>query len=64
MKTLLAPAIEVVELPRTEKEGAAISASRVRKLYNERNWQALAPLVPSSTLTFLTRLAAGNTETA
>ncbi|HED5887277.1 TPA: [citrate (pro-3S)-lyase] ligase [Salmonella enterica] len=64
MKTLLAPTIEVVELPRTEKEGAAISASRVRKLYNERNWQALAPLVPSSTLAFLTRLAAGNTETA
>lgn len=62
MKSLLAPAIDVVELTRTEKQGAAISASRVRKLYAEQNWQAIAPLVPPSTLAFLTRLAAGNTE--
>lgn len=64
MKMRLSPTIEVVELTRIEKQGEAVSASRVRKLYAERNWQAIAPLVPPSTLAFLTRLAAGNTEIA
>lgn len=63
MKRLLSPAIEVVELSRIEKLGSAISASRVRKRYAERDWQAIAQLVPPSTFTFLTRLA-GSTQTA
>lgn len=57
------PAIEVVELPRLEKNGAPVSASRVRKLYAERDWKALAALVPNGTLDFLTRLAASQAET-
>lgn len=64
MKTLLSPAIEVVELPRLEQLGGAISASRVRKLYAERNWSAIAQLVPPTTLDFLTRLAAKSPQTA
>ncbi|HAU6886038.1 TPA: [citrate (pro-3S)-lyase] ligase [Salmonella enterica subsp. enterica serovar Ball] len=44
------PVIEVVELARVEKNGAAISASRVRKLYSERNWPAISALVPAGTL--------------
>ncbi|MGB7800253.1 [citrate (pro-3S)-lyase] ligase [Buttiauxella sp.] len=58
------PAIEVVELERMELRGAPVSASRVRKLYQAGDWQAVAPLVPPATLTFLTRLAASNKQTA
>lgn len=57
-------AIRVVELPRIEQGGAPISASRVRKLYEARDWSAIAPLVPPATLTFLTRLATKTNETA
>lgn len=64
MQALLTPEIEVVELNRTEKQGEAISAFRVRKLYHQRNWQAIALLVPPSTLNFLMRLAAVEIETA
>ncbi|MEE9655305.1 [citrate (pro-3S)-lyase] ligase [Kluyvera ascorbata] len=59
-----APAIEVVELARMEKGGAPISASRVRKLYAERDWRAVSALVPAGTLAFLQHLAAKQTETA
>lgn len=62
--TLSGPAIEVVELERIGQDGAAISASRVRKLYSQRDWPAIAALVPSSTLAFLMRLAAQVGETA
>ena len=58
------PAIEVVELARMEKGGAPVSASRVRKLYAERDWRAVSALVPAGTLAFLQRLAAEQTETA
>lgn len=69
MKQLLqapgdAPAIEVVELERVAKGGEPISASRVRKLYAQRNWQAIAPLVPAGTLTFLMHLAESEQQTA
>ncbi|EAM6460575.1 [citrate (pro-3S)-lyase] ligase [Salmonella enterica] len=57
------PVIEVVELARVEKNGAAISASRVRKLYSERNWSAISALVPAGTLAYLQRHAARHTET-
>lgn len=59
-----APAIEVVELARMEKGGAPVSASRVRKLYAERDWRAVSALVPAGTLAFLQHLAAKQTETA
>lgn len=56
------PAIEVVELARMEKNGAPVSASRVRKLYVERDWRAISALVPAGTLAFLQHLAAEHTE--
>ncbi len=58
------PAIQVVELERVEKDGAPISASRVRKLYKERQWSAIAPLVPPGTLSFLMHLAESEHQTA
>ncbi|MBZ7515475.1 [citrate (pro-3S)-lyase] ligase [Klebsiella grimontii] len=58
------PAIQVVELERVEKDGAPISASRVRKLYKERQWSAIAPLVPPGTLSFLMQLAESEHQTA
>lgn len=64
MKRLLAPTIEVVELPRLEQLGGAISASRVRQLYAEHNWDAIAQMVPPTTFDFLTRLAAENPQSA
>lgn len=70
MKTLLSspdeagPPVRVVELPRIEQGGAPVSASRVRKLYEARDWAAISPLVPPATFTFLTRLAAKTNETA
>ena len=58
------PAIQVVELERVEKDGAPLSASRVRKLYKERQWSAIAPLVPPGTLSFLMQLAESEHQTA
>lgn len=58
------PAIQVVELPRAEKNGAAISASRVRKCYAAHDWSAVSALVPPDTLNFLQRQAARQAETA
>lgn len=58
------PAIQVVELERVEKDGAPISASRVRKLYKDRQWSAIAPLVPPGTLSFLMQLAESEHQTA
>ena len=59
-----APAIQVVELARVEKEGAPISASRVRRLYQQRQWSSIAPLVPPGTLSFLMHLAESEHQTA
>lgn len=69
MKALLeapgdAPPVEVVELARIEKNGGPISASRVRELYRQRNWQAVAALVPPGTLSFLMQLAESEHQTA
>lgn len=50
------PKIEVVEIERKLSDGRPISASRVRQLLNLQNWQALAELVPKSTLTFLKQI--------
>jgi len=54
----------VVELARVEKEGAPISASRVRRLYQQRQWSSIAPLVPPGTLSFLIHLAESEHQTA
>lgn len=61
--TLSGPVIEVIELPRFEINGEPVSASRVRKLYAERNWPAIAALVPSATFAFLTSQAEKVSET-
>ncbi len=45
--------IEVVEIPRIEKNGKPISASRVRELLKNKNFKELETIVPSSTLKFL-----------
>lgn len=58
------PPITVVELERVEKEGGPISASRVRKLYKERQWSAIAPLVPAGTLSYLMHRAEREQQTA
>jgi len=59
MKERLVPAgIEVVELPRIEKSGAAISASRVRALLTVGNMEAVKELVPMTTYNYLASEAA------
>ena len=45
--------IEVVEIQRVEKDGKAISASRVRELLKVKNFSELEKIVPLSTLKFL-----------
>ncbi len=45
--------ISLYELKRKELNGTAISASVVRQLWLEQNWQAIVPLVPAATLEFL-----------
>ncbi len=47
------PDVRVVELPRVEVDGAPVSASRVRKLLDEGNMDAVARLVPQATFDFL-----------
>ena len=46
-------AVEVVEIPRKESGGDAISASRVRELLDAGNFEAIRPLVPETTLEYL-----------
>ena len=54
MKQLLpAHGIEVIEIPRREIGEAAVSASRVRALLNERKFQEIRPLVPETTFEYL-----------
>ena len=45
--------IEFVEIPRKEYDGQVISASRVRKLLDERNFDDIAKIVPATTLSYL-----------
>jgi [citrate (pro-3S)-lyase] ligase len=45
--------MELVEIPRKQGEGTAISASRVRELLKVRDFSAIADMVPPSTLEFL-----------
>lgn len=48
--------IELVEIPRLETDGGAISASRVRALLKEGSLDAIRPLVPESTFQYLSDL--------
>lgn len=54
LKQHLPPAgVAVREIPRLESGGAPISASRVRALWQEKNFQALEALLPETTLQYL-----------
>ena len=52
-ETLPAYGVEVVEIPRLAARGAPVSASRVRALYEARDWETLEALVPADTLAYL-----------
>lgn len=56
MKTLLPGCgIEVIEIPRREMNEAAISASRVRALLEEKNFDQIRGLVPETTYDYLNK---------
>ncbi|GHT83822.1 [Citrate [pro-3S]-lyase] ligase [Spirochaetia bacterium] len=52
-EVLPAYGVKVVEIPRLEAGGAAISAGRVRQLLREGNLQAIKELVPPATFAYL-----------
>jgi [citrate (pro-3S)-lyase] ligase len=45
--------IDFVEIPRLERGGEAVSASRIRKLLGEGNFEAVKNLVPPTTMDYL-----------
>ncbi|MDR0903702.1 MAG: adenylyltransferase/cytidyltransferase family protein [Ruminococcus sp.] len=45
--------VEFVEIKRKEEDGEVISASRVRKLLHENNFEGIKPLVPEATFRYL-----------
>lgn len=45
--------VEVIEIPRKEADGQAISASRVRQYLAESDWMLLEKIVPKTTFDFL-----------
>jgi [citrate (pro-3S)-lyase] ligase len=45
--------IDFVEIPRLESGGTAISASRIRKLLQEKNFEAIRELAPPATMEYL-----------
>ena len=54
MKEILpAYGIEVIEIPRLENSGGAVSASRVRRLLDEGDFEAVKELVPPTTYEYL-----------
>lgn len=53
LETLPARGIRVTVIDRKLSGDAPISASRVRALLDTRDWPAIAPLVPETTLTYL-----------
>ena len=55
---LVTAGVEVVELPRVEKSGLAVSASRVRLLLEQGNMEAVKELVPITTYNYLISEAA------
>ena len=61
MKELLpAYGIEVVEIPRLENSGGAVSASRVRRMLKEGNLDEIRELVPPTTYEYLVKTEVGN----
>jgi [citrate (pro-3S)-lyase] ligase len=50
-----APPIDIVEIPRLSISGAPISASRVRRLWTQRELSRIRELVPATTWQFLER---------
>lgn len=44
--------IELVELPRLERNGTAVSATAVRRLIREGRWEEMEPLVPEATFAY------------
>jgi hypothetical protein len=44
---------QVIEIPRLKKNNVVVSASRVRKLLNERNFEEIKKIVPITTLKYL-----------
>ena len=55
-KTLPQYGIELIEIPRCEENGGAISASRVRKLMEEKRMDEIRALVPETTYEYLLNL--------
>ena len=51
--------IALVEIPRREENGAAISASRVRELLKENKLDEIRPLVPDTTFEYLKKSKSG-----
>ena len=45
--------VELCEIPRKEADGVVISASRVRKFLEEKNWEEIKKIVPEITYSFL-----------
>ena len=54
--TLPQHGIELIEIPRRESGGDAISASRVRKLMEEKRMDEIRALVPETTYEYLRNL--------
>jgi len=44
---------DVVEIPRLEKDGGAVSASRVRKFLKDGNFEEIRKIVPKATFRYL-----------
>ncbi len=58
LKTILpGNGVDVVEIPRLELADAPISASTVRKLLSQENWEEIEKLVPETTLHYLRQTA-------
>ena len=51
--SLPACGVELIQISRVEREGAAVSASRVRRLLAEDRLEAVEPLVPPTTYSYL-----------
>ncbi|WP_312645400.1 [citrate (pro-3S)-lyase] ligase [Hydrogenoanaerobacterium sp.] len=61
-RTLPPYGIEVVEIPRCEKNGGAVSASVVRALLAKERFEDIRPLVPPTTYAYLERMSLHGTE--
>ena len=54
-EALPAAGVELVQVPRLEKDGTAISATAVRKLVAKGRWQEMEPLVPRATYDYFSK---------